>query len=136
MAETCRNLVGQAAPGLEGERPKTYRFQKAGKGMEGFSTGSGSSGIAETLKGMKSTDGPGLNEMTVLSCGSKQLESPKKTFDKRTFSFGEHGSSKPGQCRRTQRRRRKYAAAREVYSRSLEVEQGRYRQEAAFRRGS
>ena len=90
MAETCRNLVGQAAPGLEGERPKTYRFQKAGKGMEGLSTGSDFSGAPEPLKDMKSTDGPGLNEIMVLSCGSKQLESSKKTFDKRTFPFGEH----------------------------------------------
>ena len=31
-----------------------------------------------------------MNEIMVLSCGSKQLESSKKTFDKRTFSFGEH----------------------------------------------
>ena len=90
MAETCRNLVGQAAPGLEGERPKAYRFQKAGKGMEGFSTGCGFSGAPEILKGVKNTNEPGLNEMRVLRCGSKQLESSKKTFDKRTFPFGEH----------------------------------------------
>lgn len=90
MAAACGDLVGQAAPGLEGERPKTYRFQTAGKGMEGFSTRSGSSGAPETLKGVKNTNEPGLNEIMVLSCGSKQLESSKKTFDKRTFPFGEH----------------------------------------------
>ena len=90
MAAAYGDLVGQAAPGLEGERPKTYRFQTAGKGMEGFSTGCGFSGAPETLKGVKSTDGPGLNEMMVLRCGSKQLESSKKTFDKRPFPFDEH----------------------------------------------
>ena len=62
-------------------------FQTAGKGMEGLSTRSGFSGAPETLKGVKNTNGPGLNEMTVLSCGSKQLESAKKNFDKRSVSF-------------------------------------------------
>lgn len=33
-------------------------FQKAGKGMEGFSTGSGFSGAPETLKGVKSAHAP------------------------------------------------------------------------------
>lgn len=58
--------------------------------LEDFRQEAALPGQPETLKGMKSTDGPGMNEIMVLSCGSKQLESSKKTFDKRTFPFGEH----------------------------------------------
>lgn len=60
------------------------------KEWRGFRQDAAFPGQPETLKGVKNTNEPGLNEIMVLRYGSKQLESSKKTFDKRTFPFGEH----------------------------------------------
>lgn len=67
-------------------------FQKAGKGMEGLSTGSDSSGAPETLKGVKSAHAPSGGGYVAAWLRFQMVRKHKESFrQETTFQGGAFG---------------------------------------------